>query len=63
MNLEVQLLERINRKRNELEEKRAAKADEKVLSKLETEINFLTDRLINFEKQDDNQAFEENCRG
>jgi hypothetical protein len=63
VNLEVQLLERINRKRNELEEKRAAKADEKVLSKLETEINFLTDRLINFEKQDDNQAFEENCRG
>lgn len=63
MNLEVQLLQRINRKRNELEEKLYAKADSETVTKLEKEIEYLTERLMNFENQEDNQSFEDNCRG
>jgi len=60
---EVDLLRMINLKRNELEEKQSAKAETKVLTKLEKEIDYLTERLINYNAPGEKQVFEDNCRG
>ncbi len=61
---EAELIEQINKKRNELEEKRAEKASIVLLKSLEDEIRDLESSLAGNElKSVDTQAFTDECAG
>jgi hypothetical protein len=60
---EVEIIDAINKKRAELEEKKGQNADGTVLTALEKEIEELTMRLQPVEKSRDQKAFLDECAG
>lgn len=60
---ELEIIEKLNTKRGELEEKKAANAGTDVISAIEKEIEELTLSLQPVEKSRDQQAFLDECAG
>ncbi len=60
---EVEIIDAINKKRAELEEKKGQKADGAVLTAIEKEIEELTMSLQPVEKSRDQKAFLDECAG
>ena len=60
---EVEIIDAINKKRAELEEKKGQKADGAVLTALEKEIEELSMSLQPVEKSRDQKAFLDECAG
>jgi hypothetical protein len=60
---EVEIIDAINKKRAELEDKRGKNADSAVLTAIEKEIEELTMSLQPVEKSRDQKAFLDECAG
>jgi hypothetical protein len=60
---EAEIIEKINSKRNELEEKMAQNASEEVIQALQLEIADLTEGLNSVEKSREKQVFLDECAG
>ena len=60
---EAEIIAKINKKRNELEEKRAQDADSDVITLLESEIAELASSLSTVEESREKQVFLDECAG
>jgi len=60
---EVELIERINKKRGELENLKAQKAEETAISTVEKEIEDLTISLSTIDHRRERKAFLDECAG